>query len=62
MLRKNLAHFWDSHSFDWNVSFPLLLAFLTRVNDKNVVDLEGIINIIKTPIEEFNDKIYRHIS
>ena len=43
--------------------FPLLLAFLARVNDKNIVDLEGITNMpAETPIAEFNDKIYRQIS
>ena len=43
--------------------FPLLLAFLARVNDKNIVDLEGITNMLaETPIAEFNDKIYRQIS
>ena len=43
--------------------FPLLLALLARVNDKNAVDLQGITNMLaKTPIEELNNKIYRQIS
>ena len=67
MLRKNLAHFQDSHSFDWNASVSLtftpFLALLARVNDKNAVDLQGITNMLaKTFIEELNNKIYRQIS
>ena len=43
--------------------FPLLLALLARVNDKNAVDLQGITNMLaKTFIEELNNKIYRQIS
>ena len=62
MLRiKYLAHFLDSHSFDWNVTVSLTFSIFSTV--KKVVTLEGTINMLtKTPIDEFNDKSYRQIS
>ena len=59
MLRKYLAHFLDSHSFDWNVTVSLTFSIFSTV--KKVVTLEGTINMLtKTPIDEFNDKSYRY--
>ena len=61
MLRKYLAHFLDSHSFDWNVTVSLTFSIFSTV--KKVVALEGTINMLtKTPIDEFNDKSYRQVS
>ena len=61
MLRKYLAHFLNSHSFDWKFTVSLTFSILARI--KKVFALEGIIYMLtKTPIDAFNDKSYRQVS